>query len=78
MENPFESGHIKNYVLLYASIVVIMVLFFVASSLFIEAKEVDKKVFSTDVNKTFYKDKKQQKAEENNSKSKFKLMDKSY
>jgi len=78
MQNPFESGHIKNYMLLYASIVVIMVLFFIASSLLIEVKEVDKKIFNTDINKTFYDDKKEEKAEENNSKSKFKLMDESY
>ena len=78
MQNPFESGHIKNYMLLYASTVVIMVLFFIASSLLIEVKEVDKKIFNTDINKTFYDDKKEEKAEENNSKSKFKLMDESY
>ncbi|MBA1437540.1 MAG: hypothetical protein FAF05_00905 [Epsilonproteobacteria bacterium] len=45
--NPFESGHIKNYILLYASIVVIMVLFFFASDLFIEDKEIVAKVFDT-------------------------------
>ncbi len=47
MDNPFESGHIKNYILAYASVVVIMVLFFIASTLFNEIKEVDKKVFDT-------------------------------
>lgn len=49
MQNPFESGHIKNYILLYASIVVIMVLFFIASSLFLEVENVEKKVFNTEV-----------------------------
>ncbi len=47
MQNPFESGHIKNYLLLYASIVVIMVLFFVASSLFHDVENVDRKTFNT-------------------------------
>lgn len=49
MDNPFESGHIKNYVALYVSIVVIMVLFFIASTLFNDVKEVEKKVFDTNV-----------------------------
>jgi hypothetical protein len=47
MENPFETGHIKNYLLLYASVVVIMVLFFIASTLFHDVEHVDKKVFDT-------------------------------
>jgi len=47
IDKPFESGHIKNYLLLYASIVVIMILFFVASTLFNDIKDVEKKVFNT-------------------------------
>ncbi len=47
MENPFTSGQIKNYLLLYASVVVIMILFFIASSLFNEIEDVDMKVFNT-------------------------------
>ncbi len=51
MENPFESGHIKNYMLFYASVVVIMILFFIASTLFHEIEPVDKKTFvTTDIN----------------------------
>ena len=49
MKNPFESGHIKNYLLAYASVVVIMVLFFIASTLFYEIDKVEKKVFDTNV-----------------------------
>lgn len=49
MQNPFESGHIKNYVLLYVSVVVIMILFFIASTLFNDVKEVEKKVFDVNV-----------------------------
>jgi hypothetical protein len=45
IENPFESGQIKSYLLLYASVVVIMVLFFMATTLFSETKSVDKKIF---------------------------------
>jgi len=49
IENPFESGHIRNYILLYASVVVIMVLFFIASTLFNDVEKVEKKSFNTDV-----------------------------
>ena len=45
MQNPFETGHIKNYILFYASVVVIMILFFIAATLFHDVKEVEKKVF---------------------------------
>lgn len=40
--NPFDSGHIKNYILLYVSVVVIMVLFFIAGELFIEETTIEK------------------------------------
>ena len=73
MENPFESGHIKNYLLLYASIVVIMVLFFVASSLFHEVEAIDKKEFSTEI-----VEKESVKVVEKNTTPKFKLLDKAY
>lgn len=51
IENPFESGHIRNYILLYASVVVIMILFFIASTLFNDVKEVKKKSFDTNASK---------------------------
>lgn len=51
IENPFESGHIRNYILLYASVVVIMILFFIASTLFNDVKEVKKKSFDTNISK---------------------------
>jgi len=75
MENPFESGHIKNYILLYASVVVIMVLFFIASTLFNDVEEIEKKIFNTEI--------KEKVAEENvepevNASSRFKLLDKAY
>ncbi|WP_373000227.1 hypothetical protein [Sulfurimonas sp.] len=79
MQNPFESGHIRNYILLYVSIVVIMVLFFIASTLFRENKDVDKKVFSTQVSKSVQESiKSEEKEEEPSLTSKIKLMDKSY
>jgi len=48
MQNPFESGHIKNYILLYASVVVIMVLFFIASKLFNDVESYERKKFDTE------------------------------
>lgn len=48
MQNPFETGHIKNYMLLYASVVVIMILFFIAASLFHEVEQKERKEFSTE------------------------------
>jgi uncharacterized membrane protein len=75
MENPFESGHIKNYVLLYVSIVVIMVLFFIASSLFNKVELQEKKVF--DVNSSVVQEDKRDIAIDVN-RSRFRLMDKAY
>ena len=49
MQNPFESGQIKNYILLYVSVVVIMVLFFIATTLFNEPKKIEKKEFNTTI-----------------------------
>ncbi len=63
IENPFESGHIKNYLLLYASVVVIVILFFIAANLFYDVKEYDKKVFSTEQNASFLAQQQKQKAE---------------
>ena len=76
IENPFESGHIKNYILLYASVVVIMVLFFFASTLFNDVKKVEKKSFNTDLPEI----KKLQAAETTVPKEekKFKLLNKAY
>ncbi len=75
IENPFESGHIRNYILLYASVVVIMILFFIASSLFNNVEKVEKKAF----NVKFEKMKKQSiRVETITKKKKFKLLDKAY
>lgn len=80
MQNPFESGHIKNYILAYVSVVVIMVLFFVASSLFLDIQNVEKKEFYEDKNlSTKVADaitQKEQKTEKRNSA--FKLMEHGY
>ena len=77
MENPFESGHIKNYIFFYASVVVIIVLFFIASTLFNEIEEVDKKVFKTDKNKSIKMIRGASIVEQNLTR-KFKLLDKVY
>lgn len=75
MQNPFESGHIRNYVLLYASVVVIMVLFIVATSLFNEAKNIEKKVFNNEVKKS---EESKDKPLEKKFIPEFKLMESSY
>jgi len=79
MQNPFESGHIKNYIMAYLSVVVIMVLFFIASSLFLELEDVQKKVFYVDENVTLHKSSQQMTQEDNTTSSqKFQLLKKGY
>ena len=76
IDNPFESGHIKNYILLYASVVVIMVLFFFASTLFHDVDTVEKKSFNTDIS-AIQKLQSNKKATPSKEK-KFKLLEKAY
>ncbi|QOY51372.1 hypothetical protein [Candidatus Sulfurimonas baltica] len=78
MQNPFESGHIKNYILLYASVVATMILFFIASTLFNDVKTMDKKVFNSEVSETLHVENKKDVAEEKSEQTKFKLLDKAY
>ncbi|MDO9266277.1 MAG: hypothetical protein Q7U00_04255 [Sulfurimonas sp.] len=78
MQNPFETGHIKNYILLYVSVVVIMVLFFIATTLFHDAKSVEEKVFNVDKNSSALVDKREQSSEQNSTQSRFKLLEKAY
>ena len=79
MQNPFESGHIKNYILLYVSVVVIMILFFIASTLFYDVAKVEKKVFSVEQNSTKHLGvKKKELKEDDNLSSRLKLLDKIY
>jgi len=77
IENPFESGHIKNYILLYVSVVVIMVLFFIATSLFNEVQEIEKKSFETNTTLETKSDTQTQ-AQEKKEQTHFKLLDKAY
>lgn len=77
MQNPFESGHIKNYLLLYASVVVIVILFFIASRLFHDVKEVKKKEFNTTIEEVKVKKESLPKKSEE-SKPKLKLLEKAY
>jgi hypothetical protein len=77
IDNPFESGHIKNYILLYVSVVVIMILFFIATTLFNDVEEVDKKVFDVNVSKAPGEKKPMKNIDEVDVK-RFKLMDKAY
>lgn len=79
MQNPFESGHIKNYMLLYVSVVVIMILFFIASSLFHEVEEIEKKEFATqELNSSHAKKQQLEETQEHNATPKFKLLEKAY
>ena len=79
MENPFESGHIKNYILAYVGVVVIMVLFFIASTLFNDIQKVQTKVFSTAKQPEVHIAKKEPVVEANSSTyTKFKLLEKAY
>lgn len=79
IENPFESGHIKNYLMAYASVVVIMVLFFIASTLFYEAEEIEKKEFETKKETKVLEKSKDNKEDSNSSwTSGIKLMNTSY
>ncbi len=79
MNNPFESGHIKNYVFAYVSVVAIMILFFIASTLFLDEKSVDKKEFKENARESL-KDirEKNRVAEDVNTTRKYKLLDKAY
>ncbi|WP_321778752.1 hypothetical protein [Sulfurimonas sp.] len=72
MQNPFESGHIRNYILFYVGIVVIMILFFITATLFREAKDIEKKVFKAEKASTLTNKKKVKKE------VKFKLLNKAY
>ncbi|MDX9756387.1 MAG: hypothetical protein RBT52_02605 [Sulfurimonas sp.] len=76
MQNPFESGHIKNYILLYVSVVVIMVLFFIATTLFHDVEEVDKKVFA-EAKENLHVEKKEP-LQERTPSHQFKLLEKAY
>ena len=79
MQNPFETGHIKNYILLYVSVVVIMVLFFIATSLFHDVESVKTKLFSTDVKSSESFDKREKISQDDSNQTKrFKLLEKAY
>lgn len=77
MQNPFESGHIKNYLLLYASVVVIMILFFIASTLFNEVEVIKQKEFNTEIKEKATQETIEKEAKEE-PKLKFKLLEKAY
>lgn len=77
MQNPFETGHIKNYILAYVSVVVIMVLFFIASSLFHDVEKMEQKTFNTEVVEVVETQEKEA-VEEKDSSYGIKLMDKAY
>jgi hypothetical protein len=75
MNNPFESGHIKNYILLYASVVVIMILFFIASTLFNDVKKMEKKTFNTKTSEVLKSNQIESLVEENSLNSNIRLLE---
>jgi len=78
MENPFESGHIKNYILFYTSVVVIMILFFIASTLFHEVEHFEKKTFNSVEVVPHTERAKNDRAVDTNTTSRFKMLEKGY
>ena len=78
MQNPFETGHIKNYILFYASIVLIMILFFIATTLFHDEKSVEQKRFSSEPQGQKRADKREQGQSVSETKKRFKLLNKTY
>jgi len=80
IENPFESGHIKNYILFYVAVVAIMVLFFIATTLFNEESEkIEKKTFATNTTATQEQTPNAAPQKESQTQEKrFKLLDKAY
>jgi len=76
VQNPFTNGQVKNYLLFYASIVVIMILFFIASTLFNDVQKVEKRVFSTEIKEVNTTG--EEPIVEQNTTSRFKLMDSVY
>lgn len=80
MNNPFESGHIKNYILMYASVVVIMILFFVAATLYRDGSSKGTKSFETKAQsvRVEVSNTQEEKKAEVKKESKIKLLDKAY
>lgn len=80
IDNPFESGHIKNYILFYVAVVAIMVLFFIATTLFNEEGEkIEKKTFDTNATSANKQMLNAATSKESQTQEKrFKLLDKAY
>lgn len=78
MQNPFESGHIKNYILMYVSVVVIMILFFLAATLLRDVEVFDKKSFETKEIQSAQNPHAALEEENRSSSFKFKLLEKGY
>ena len=51
MQNPFTSNQIRNYLLLYAAVIVIMAIFYLLNSNFNQIAVHDKKVFKDQAEK---------------------------
>ncbi len=78
MQNPFETGHIRNYILFYVSVVLIMILFFFASSLFNDKAVIEKKVFNTTIQKSLTQEANETIQQTESNPFKLKLLKKAY
>lgn len=78
IDNPFTNGQIKNYLLFYASILLIIILFFIASSLFHDVKNVEENIFKTQSEHSIKKTVQDKTAIKKPPIYKFKLLDKAY
>ena len=78
MQNPFETGHIRNYILFYVSVVLIMILFFFASSLFNDKVVIEKKVFNTTIQKSLIQEANETIQQTESNPFKLKLLKKAY
>ncbi len=80
MQNPFSNEHMKNYLLFYSAVIVIMVLFYILNASLNDVEPQEKKVFATEKgstvgegNATAAED-----ADENSNRDRFKMLDKAY
>ncbi len=80
MQNPFSNEHMKNYLLFYSAVILIMVLFYILNTSLNSVEAQEKKVFSTQMSSTVEEGKATPAgdADENSNKNRFKMLEKAY
>lgn len=80
MQNPFSNEHMKNYLLFYSAVILIMVLFYILNASLNHVEPQEKKVFSTQKTSTVGKGKATPTdgADDDSSRDRFKMLDKAY